>query len=153
MTEIENPQYDRATCYFCLSEETEVLEEHHIVPRRYGGGDEPKNMVLLCPTCHRKVERLYDMPFYEELDVEQEKEEEEEELEVVTTTSQRDRIMTVLDLIEEVGEEHNGEAPVEIVKRRCFKKGLEPDKVEEEIDQLKQKGEVFEPQADTLMTT
>jgi len=46
------------SCYFCS--EFEVLEEHHLVPRRYGGSDRKDNLVTLCPTCHSKVEGLYD---------------------------------------------------------------------------------------------
>jgi hypothetical protein len=49
----------------------EVLEEHHIVPRRHGGSDDSDNLVDLCPTCHEKVERLYDRRFYDELGIEQ----------------------------------------------------------------------------------
>lgn len=49
-------------CYFCG--EVDVLEEHHIVPRRYNGSDKEDNIVTVCPTCHRKLEKLYDDKFY-----------------------------------------------------------------------------------------
>lgn len=45
------------TCKFCS--EHECLEEHHIVPQRYGGPDASFNLVKLCPNCHRKIENLY----------------------------------------------------------------------------------------------
>jgi|GEM_PF-2251550 len=51
-------QIGRDTCYFCGSEGP--IERHHIVPRRYDGPDEESNLVDLCPTCHERLERLYD---------------------------------------------------------------------------------------------
>jgi len=56
------------SCHFCG--ETDVLQEHHIVPRRYDGSDESVNLVTLCPTCHRKIESMYDKRFYDALGVE-----------------------------------------------------------------------------------
>lgn len=56
-----------ATCHFCGT--PEPLDEHHIVPRRFGGSDDRENIVTVCPTCHRKLERLYDRRFYTELGV------------------------------------------------------------------------------------
>lgn len=58
-------------CYFCGGG-SEVIEQHHIVPRRFGGGDESENLVEVCPTCHEKLERLYDKRFYDELGIEKE---------------------------------------------------------------------------------
>lgn len=34
------------------------LEQHHIVPRTFGGLNRPGNLVTLCPTCHRIADRL-----------------------------------------------------------------------------------------------
>ena len=53
------------SCHFC--QESEVLEQHHIVPRRHGGDDSPENLVTVCPNCHRKLERLYGRRFYDAL--------------------------------------------------------------------------------------
>lgn len=50
-------------CYFC--DEQFVLERHHVVPRRFGGSDSDENLVTVCPTCHEKLEKLYDKRFYE----------------------------------------------------------------------------------------
>lgn len=54
-------------CHFCGEKSTASLETHHVVPRRYGGSDEPENLVLLCGTCHNKIEALYDERFYTEI--------------------------------------------------------------------------------------
>jgi hypothetical protein len=32
----------------------------HVVPRSRGGGDEPGNLMVLCPTCHAYKSRWYD---------------------------------------------------------------------------------------------
>lgn len=45
-------------CYFC--DEHRVLEQHHIVPRRFGGSNKKSNLVTLCPNCHTKIEQVYD---------------------------------------------------------------------------------------------
>jgi hypothetical protein len=55
--------HPREDCYFC-DESDDVLETHHIVPRRHGGSDDGHNLVDVCPTCHQKLERLYDDRFY-----------------------------------------------------------------------------------------
>lgn len=53
----------RDTCYFCGA--FGGVEEHHVIPQRFGGPDKPENIVGLCGTCHDKLERLYDTSFYE----------------------------------------------------------------------------------------
>jgi len=56
-------------CYFC--NETERLEKHHIIPRRFSGSDAAENLVQVCPTCHSKLEHLYDARFYSHIGVRQ----------------------------------------------------------------------------------
>jgi len=53
----------RDHCYFCGA--FGGIEEHHVIPQRFGGPDTPENIVGLCETCHNKLERLYDTSFYE----------------------------------------------------------------------------------------
>jgi len=55
------------TCYLCGEPNPSALEEHHIVPQRYNGSDEPENTVTLCGTCHNKIEDLYNERFYTEI--------------------------------------------------------------------------------------
>jgi 5-methylcytosine-specific restriction endonuclease McrA len=45
------------------------LEQHHIVPRRFGGGDSVNNLVTLCGQCHNAVENIYDNRFYDRIGV------------------------------------------------------------------------------------
>lgn len=47
-------------CYFCGESESSCLEEHHIIPRSMNGHDKSNNLVVLCASCHRKIEDLYD---------------------------------------------------------------------------------------------
>lgn len=65
----EENQTGRENCYICGGSNADILERHHIVPRRYGGSDEPVNLVDVCPTCHRALETLYDERFYRVLGI------------------------------------------------------------------------------------
>lgn len=60
-------------CFVCGEDRPNSLEEHHIVPRRYGGSDRKENLVTLCASCHSAIEKLYDDSFYSRLGVETEK--------------------------------------------------------------------------------
>lgn len=60
----------RDHCYFCGA--FGGIEEHHIIPQRFGGPDNEANTVGLCSTCHDKIERLYDASFYEHFGIEDE---------------------------------------------------------------------------------
>lgn len=40
------------------------MEQHHILPRRFGGGDNEDNLVTLCASCHRGIESIYDKQFW-----------------------------------------------------------------------------------------
>jgi len=62
-------QTGRNTCYICGEGNRDILETHHIVPRRFDGSDDAENLVDLCPSCHRAIERLYGKRFYDELGV------------------------------------------------------------------------------------
>ncbi|QIO25411.1 HNH endonuclease [Haloarcula sp. JP-L23] len=59
--------HSREDCYFCG--EQGALDSHHIVPKRHGGTDKNENLVTVCPTCHRKLETLYDKEFYESIGI------------------------------------------------------------------------------------
>lgn len=65
----EDEQTWREDCYICGRGHTDILETHHIVPRRFGGGDHDANLVDLCPTCHRALESLHDERYYRALGV------------------------------------------------------------------------------------
>jgi len=60
----------KKSCYFCSENNGDMLEEHHVVPRRFGGSDADENLVTVCASCHNGLESLYDSRFYDELDVE-----------------------------------------------------------------------------------
>lgn len=53
------------TCYICGESNPVVIEEHHKLPRRYGGPDSEVNTILLCANCHRALESAYDNQFWE----------------------------------------------------------------------------------------
>ncbi|WP_340098598.1 LAGLIDADG family homing endonuclease [Salinibaculum salinum] len=74
-------------------------------------------------------------------------------VETGTSKSQRDRIKDLLSLIQNIEDEYDEGAPVDVILERAEEAGMESSKAEHEIDQLKQKGEVYEPQTDHLRTT
>ena len=74
-------------------------------------------------------------------------------VETGTSKSQRDRIRNVKALIQDVGSEYDEGAPVEEVLERADEVGLDRGKAEHEIEQLKRRGEVYEPRTDHLRTT
>lgn len=43
-------------CEWC-GDHLDNPEVHHIKPRSEGGPNEPNNLIVLCPTCHRKADR------------------------------------------------------------------------------------------------
>jgi len=74
-------------------------------------------------------------------------------VETGTSKSQRDRIKGIKSLISTIEEEYDEGAPVDVVMERAEEEGMEVSKAEHEIEKLKQKGEVYEPQTDHLRTT
>jgi len=74
-------------------------------------------------------------------------------VETGTSKSQRDRIRSIKNLIAEIEAEYDEGAPADVVVERAEEEGMELSKAEHEIDKLKQKGEVYEPQTGHLRTT
>ncbi|MEF8783787.1 MAG: LAGLIDADG family homing endonuclease [Haloarculaceae archaeon] len=74
-------------------------------------------------------------------------------IETGTSKSQRDRIKDLLSLVEDIEAEYDEGAPVDVIVERAEEAGMKPSKAEHEIEQLKQKGEVYEPRTDHLRTT
>jgi len=67
--------------------------------------------------------------------------------------SQRDRIKDIKGIINEIEDEYDEGAPIDIVVERAEEVGIDESKAEHEIEKLKQKGEVYEPRMDHLRTT
>jgi len=51
-------------CQICGDRRPRSMEQHHILPRRFGGGDEDENIVTLCASCHNAVESIYGQSFW-----------------------------------------------------------------------------------------
>ena len=49
----------KVSCHIC-TELVPVItsEDHHIVPRAFGGTDDPDNRVWLCASCHTRLHRI-----------------------------------------------------------------------------------------------
>ena len=76
-------------------------------------------------------------------------------VETGTSKSQRDRIKNIKELITTIADEYDDEpgAPVEKILERADEVGMDPEKAEQEIESLRRKGEVYEPQNGYIRTT
>jgi DNA replicative helicase MCM subunit Mcm2 (Cdc46/Mcm family) len=71
-------------------------------------------------------------------------------VEAGTSKSQRDRIKNVKGIIRELQDEYERGAPFDEVVDRAEQAGIDRSKVEHEIQKLKNKGDIYEPQTDHL---
>lgn len=74
-------------------------------------------------------------------------------VETGTTKTQRDRIQNVKQLISQIEEEDGEGAPLEEIHKRAGTIGLDPDKIDQEIQKLFRKGEAYEFREGYLRTT
>ncbi|MUV57898.1 LAGLIDADG family homing endonuclease [Halogeometricum sp. CBA1124] len=75
-------------------------------------------------------------------------------VETGTSKNQRDRIKNLKQLISDIEDEYEEGAPVdEVVSRATTELNLDESKAEQEIENLRRKGEVYEPRTDHLRTT
>jgi replicative DNA helicase Mcm len=74
-------------------------------------------------------------------------------LETGQSTAQRDRVRSIVELIEELDGEYNGGAPHEVLVDRAEEVGIDREKTQHELQQLKQKGEIYEPRQDYYRTS
>lgn len=159
--------YPREDCYICGFSGQHLLEKHHIVPRRLGGTNDDVNLVHLCPTCHRALERLYSRRFYTALGVVDEEEptdrfnryeietdedpahdeeEDEEEIDKIRIRGE-DPQERLWEHIRE--EQHNYPelpgVPTEEVYAELGERGFEDSEIEELIQSLRDTGEIYSP--------
>jgi len=71
-------------------------------------------------------------------------------IETGTSKSQRDRIKSIKDVIETVDAEYEGEAgaPIDAVVERAEAEGIGEEKVMDQIEQLRRKGDLYSPKQD-----
>jgi len=74
-------------------------------------------------------------------------------IEAGMSKSQRDRIKNISSIIDELAAEYDEGAPRNLVIERAENNGIDADRAAHEIDELKEKGEVFNPSEDRLRTT
>jgi len=74
-------------------------------------------------------------------------------VETEMSKSQRDRVKNLKTLIQEIEEEYEEGAPLQEVVDRADELGMDESKADHEIEKLKQKGELYEPQQGYLRTT
>ena len=168
--------YSRRNCYPTMTEEAkQAIQDYYVNLRARGTDDdapvpvtarklealvrlaEASARVRLSDTVEESdAERAIDIAQYcmEEIGLDPETGElDADVVETGTTKSQRDRIKNIKQLIETIEDEYDEGAPVDVVIERAEEEGMETSKAEHEIDKLKQKGEVYEPQSGHLRTT
>jgi len=69
------------------------------------------------------------------------------------SATQKKRIKRIKAVIQETEEEFDGGAPIDEIKKRVEAMDIDADKVEKEIQNLKDKGDVYEPTTDHLRTS
>jgi len=75
-------------------------------------------------------------------------------VETGTSKNQRDRIKNLKHLIENIEADYDDGAPVdEVIEQAISELGLSESKAEGEIENLRAKGEVYEPRTGSLRTT
>ncbi|MFC6756788.1 MULTISPECIES: LAGLIDADG family homing endonuclease [Haloarcula] len=74
-------------------------------------------------------------------------------VETGTSKTQRDRIQNIRGIINDIEDEYDEGAPIDVVVERAEEVGIDESKAEHEIEKLKQRGEVYEPRTDHLRTT
>lgn len=66
------------------------------------------------------------------------------------TTTERNRIVTVKEIIKELEEKFNKDVPIAEIERRAAEKGVDEEKVSEILEKLKRSGDIFMPKPDTV---
>jgi replicative DNA helicase Mcm len=168
--------YAKRNCYPTMTEDAKAaIQDFYVNLRSQGAGDDAP-----VPVTARKLEalvrlaeasarvrlsdtvdeadarRAIDIAEYCLKDIGMDPETGELDADVVetgTSKSQRDRIKSIKSLISQIEEEYDEGAPVDVVIERAEEEAMDASKAEHEIDKLKQKGEVYEPQTDHLRTT
>ncbi|WP_338740169.1 cell division protein [Haloplanus salilacus] len=165
--------YSKRTCYPTMSDEAKAAIREFYVDLRAKGADEDAPV----PVTARKLEalvrlaeasarvRLSDTVAREDADrvidivrsclqdigVDPETGEfDADVIETGTSKSQRDRIKSIKDVIETVDAEYEGEAgaPIDAIVERAEAEGIEEEKVMDQIEGLRRKGDVYSPSTD-----
>jgi len=140
-------QTNRESCYICGEPVGHLLETHHIVPRRYDGSDNVENLVDLCPSCHQALEKIYDERFYDRLQNAFENDGNEDKVKM--SEGMADNKLIIKAIVDQFQRE---KIILEEIEDR-FDTITTKEEARKELDKLRSKGEVYEPQKGVLRTT
>jgi len=167
--------YSRRNCFPTMSDDAKEAIENFYVDLRSKGADEDAPV----PVTARKLEalvRLAEASARVRLSDTVEKSDADRVIEIVrsclkdigvdpetgefdadvvetgTSKTQRDRIRGIKDIVGELQDEYDDGAPIEEVLDEAETNGMERSKAEHEIDKLKQKGELYQPNKNHLRT-
>jgi DNA replicative helicase MCM subunit Mcm2 (Cdc46/Mcm family) len=165
--------FAKRECYPTMTEEAkEAVREFYVTLRSQGEGDDApvpvtarklEALIRLAEASARirlsdtvtteDTERVIDIVRSSLEDVGMDPETGEFDADMVeagTSKSQRDRIKNVKGIIRELQDEYERGAPFDEVVDRAEQAGIDRSKVEHEIQKLKNKGDIYEPQTDHL---
>lgn len=157
---------------FASDDVRETLRDEHVRLRSVNGTDQDATV----PVTHRKLEGAYRLAeasakarlseSIEHQDVEralrligrslqdwgqnEDGEFDADVTEASSSTTQRERIKAVDQIVRDIQAEYDEGAPVDVVVDRAEEQGLAPDRVEHAIEKLKREGELVEPRTDHL---
>ena len=156
MTKMTN----RKTCYVCGKRCPHLLETHHIVPRRHGGSNRSSNLVDLCPTCHRALEKIYDKSFYNTLKKKFSNKPDKTVVDELETSNKSDVADRAWDIIRWIESDHidvKNDNPYGVPKDVACKEikdrleGVHSiEEAEVCIDELRTRGELYEPKQEVF---
>lgn len=167
--------YARQNCNPAMTELAKESIEEFYVNTRSGGSDDTlvpitvrqiEAIVRLAEASARvrlsdevtveDAERVIDIirNSLEDLGIDPESEEfDSDVIETGRSNDQRDRVKSIIDLVEKLVQDNERGAPIEELLTMCESQGIERSKAEHQIENLKQKGELYEPAAGYLRTT
>ena len=146
-------QHPRSDCYFCGSEGP--IETHHVVPRRLDGSDYSENLVDLCPTCHERLERLYNNRFYDKLEeafYPIKRPYEADEIESEKDSKENTPAQELKDMISVIEKSYDEGVPIDDLISAALQRSTFEDAadVKSALEKLRRKGDVYEPVQDNL---
>jgi len=146
-------QHPRQLCYFCGSEGP--IQTHHIVPQRYNGGDHNENLVDLCPTCHERLERLYNKSFYQALDIEKDDfVKDDQPIPEHHREKRGEGVFMIKNLIRDAVEKYNEACSSQVIHGLAKEKyDWSHETTEIYLRKASNKGEIYQPTKNNFRTT
>jgi len=135
-------------------EAEEFREEHGEYTDHFADGiRRDRSWYAVCNWCGQSETFSNEKSAKEWHETHQSKSESHPDNQVVSTSRDRDQITTIKSIIDRMAEEHEAGAPIPLVHVMMENHGWLKSNINEEIQNLRRKGEVYEPKKGYLRTT